>query len=32
MCAARKIPVRFEAAGRIMLPKDFGEMRVYHLH
>jgi len=31
LCAAHRIEASFEAAGRIVLPKDYGEMRVYHL-
>jgi class 3 adenylate cyclase len=31
LCAVKKIDACFEAAGRIVLPKSYGEMRVYHL-
>jgi len=31
LCAVNRIDADFEAAGSIILPKSYGEMRVYHL-
>ncbi len=31
LCAVHRVEADFEAAGSIMLPKSYGQMRVYHL-
>jgi class 3 adenylate cyclase/tetratricopeptide (TPR) repeat protein len=31
LCAVNRVEAEFEAAGRIILPKSYGQMRVYHL-
>ena len=31
LCAANRVEADFEAAGSIILPKSYGQMRIYHL-